>query len=152
MHTGAPLFLQPCQAWAYWRTIRGSLTTQTWPTLEPSTSSSHGDDRCFQVDVEGPAVRGYTGCHRRHRPNRHPGVHRWVHPRRYKWWGSRDGGYEWGRHHRTMACPNRPMEQLVPSGEISDGESNLVARWVRGLAIGAGALRQQVPSRSPCEL
>ena len=41
-----------------------------------------------------------------------------------------------------MACPNWPMEQLVPSGEISDGESNLVARLVRGLAIGAGALRQ----------
>ena len=130
----------------------GSLTTQTWPTLEPSTTSSHGDYRCFQVDVEGPAVSGYTGCHWRHRPNRHPGVHRWVHPRRYLWWGSRDGGYEWGRHHRTMACHNRPMEQLVPSGEISDGESNLVARWVRGLAIGAGALRQQVPGRNPCEL
>ena len=44
------------------------------------------------------------------------------------YWGSRDGGYEWGRHHRTMASPNRPMEQLVPSGEISDGESNLVTR------------------------
>ena len=25
--------------------------------------------RCFQVDVKGPAVSGYTGCHRRHRPN-----------------------------------------------------------------------------------
>ena len=44
------------------------------------------------------------------------------------------------------------MEQLVPSGKISDGESNFVARWVRGLAIGAGALRQQVPGRNPCEL
>ena len=42
--------------------------------------------------------------------------------------GGRGGGYEWRRHNRTMACPNRPMEQLVPSGEISDGESNLVAR------------------------
>ena len=42
--------------------------------------------------------------------------------------GDRDGGYEWGRHHQTVACANRPMEQLVPSGEISDGESNLVAR------------------------
>ena len=45
----------------------------------------------------------------------------------------------------------RPMEQLVPSGEISDSESNLVARWVR-LAIGVGALRQQVPGQNPCEL
>ena len=35
------------------------------------------------IDVEGPAFSGYTGCHRRLRPNRHPGVHRWVHPRRY---------------------------------------------------------------------
>ena len=128
----------------------GSLTTQTWPTLEPSTTSSHGDDRCFQVDVEGPAVSGYTDCHRRHRPYRHPGVYRWVHPRRYHWWGSRDDGYERRRHHRTMACPNRPMEQLVPCGEISDGESNLMARWVRWLAIGAGALRQQVPGRKSC--
>ena len=31
-------------------------------------------------------------------------------------------------HNVTMACPNRPMEQLAPSREISDGESNLVAR------------------------
>ena len=44
------------------------------------------------------------------------------------------------------------MEQLVPSGEINDGESNLVARLVRGLSIGAGALRQQVPGRNNCEL
>ena len=73
-----------------WRTevpSWGSLSTQTCPTVEPSTTSSNGDDRCFQVDVEGPAVSGNTGCHRRHRPNRHPGVHRWVHPRRFT-----DGG------------------------------------------------------------
>ena len=51
------------------------------------------------------------------RNNQHPGMHRWVHPRRYHSWGSRDGGYEYGRHHRTMACPIRPMEQFVPSGK-----------------------------------
>ena len=36
--------------------------------------------------------------------------------------------HEWERLHRTMACLNRLMEQLVPSGEISDGVSNLESR------------------------
>ena len=94
--TGTPLFLRPCQAWAYWRAIRG-ITHH--PDLTHLGADHHQLPRrwpIFPVDVEGPVVRGYTGCHRRHRPNRHPGVHRWVHPRRYHWWWSRDGGYEWG--------------------------------------------------------
>ena len=121
-----------------------------WRTTVLAALSSLGLLTYHPGDHSPP--RPMTGSHRRHPPNRHSGVHRWVHPRRYHWWGSRDGGYEWGRHHRTMACPKRPMEQLVPSGEISDGKSNLEARWVRGLAIGVGALRQQVPYRNPCEL